>query len=312
MVDEVLQASDIMKSAKALVKHFKKANLMIKLPKRLSQSVKTRWNSSLNMLQSIECTWADISQLLIDRDELDYLNGISRLAVQELIEYLKRFKEASDCLEADTHPTIHLVLAWYSRLEAHMGKTCAEDSEMIKHMKLVGLRAISKKWGERLKAIHYASVLLDPRAKNSKKMTTDQRDAGKNFIGEIYELVNGRKGIEGVVPVAEVEDDFYCSRNDQLNELDTYLLEPGMILEKPEELLNYWRGRKTDLPGLSNTARAILTVPASSAASERSFSEAGFIINVRRTTLNPESVNKLLFLRSANKAQLPFGEEEDD
>jgi hypothetical protein len=44
--------------------------------------------------------------------------------------------------------------------------------------------------------------------------------------------------------------------------------------------------------------------------SERSFSDAGFTINIRRTDLKPENVDKLLFIRSFSK--LPVFVEEDD
>jgi len=47
---------------------------------------------------------------------------------------------------------------------------------------------------------------------------------------------------------------------------------------------------------LAVLARKILSVPASSAASERAFSAAGQTITERRTSLKPDTVDSILFL----------------
>lgn len=49
-------------------------------------------------------------------------------------------------------------------------------------------------------------------------------------------------------------------------------------------------------PRLQQIARRILGIPASSAIVERLFSNAGFIINIRRTGLKPKSVDAHVFL----------------
>ena len=66
---------------------------------------------------------------------------------------------------------------------------------------------------------------------------------------------------------------------------------------------------KSESPQLSRIARIILSVPASSATSERCFPEARFTIKIRRTRLDPKNDDKLLFIRSAKKCSA-FGEED--
>ena len=64
------------------------------------------------------------------------------------------------------------------------------------------------------------------------------------------------------------------------------------------DVLSWWEKHASEFPNLSQIARAILAIPASSAASERDFSTAGFVIQERRTQLNPETVDDILFLHS--------------
>lgn len=62
-------------------------------------------------------------------------------------------------------------------------------------------------------------------------------------------------------------------------------------------------------PNLSRIAPNVLAIPKASAASEWDFSTAGFIIQERRTQLNPETVDDIFFLHSNQgsriKCQLP-------
>ena len=64
------------------------------------------------------------------------------------------------------------------------------------------------------------------------------------------------------------------------------------------DLLSWWKEHTSDFPNLSLIARNILCIPASSAASERDFSTAGFDIQERRTSLHPDTVDDILFLHS--------------
>lgn len=71
-----------------------------------------------------------------------------------------------------------------------------------------------------------------------------------------------------------------------------------------EDLLSFWEKQDRSFPKLQHLARRILCIPATSAASERSFSAAGRIIEARRNRLNPGTVDAILFLHSAKKQQV--------
>ncbi len=86
-------------------------------------------------------------------------------------------------------------------------------------------------------------------------------------------------------------------------ELETYLqLDLSKSTHSNDENENpilFWKEQELLLPNLSKLAKKIYCIPASSAAVERAFSSAGFVISQRRTNLNPSTVNDIILVRSA-------------
>ena len=62
------------------------------------------------------------------------------------------------------------------------------------------------------------------------------------------------------------------------------------------DILAFWKKQATNLPLLSWLARRILSIPASSAPSERVFSEGGRVVTSSRTLLNPETAEDLIWI----------------
>ena len=63
-------------------------------------------------------------------------------------------------------------------------------------------------------------------------------------------------------------------------------------------VLSWWKEEATHFPKLSTLARQLLAIPATSTASQRSFSAAGCTVSARRTALAPETVDNILFIHS--------------
>ena len=68
--------------------------------------------------------------------------------------------------------------------------------------------------------------------------------------------------------------------------------------EENFDVLSWWKEHATRFPNVAHIARSILSIPASSAASERDFSTAGFVVSERRSQLKPATVDDILFLHS--------------
>ena len=97
--DDALEMKLLNTSAKKLVTHVKSTNVQSTLPKKMKQSEPTRWNSSLTMFKSIAAVWNEISAIMVERNEVEYLSGITANKVSDVIQFLKPFKDASDELE---------------------------------------------------------------------------------------------------------------------------------------------------------------------------------------------------------------------
>ncbi|CAN0520707.1 unnamed protein product, partial [Laminaria digitata] len=62
------------------------------------------------------------------------------------------------------------------------------------------------------------------------------------------------------------------------------------------DVLTWWLARRNSFPTLYKVACVYLAVPATSAASERVFSNAGNVITKKRNRLSPENAHNLVFL----------------
>ena len=98
------------KECKSLVTYFKHSSLNSKLEKSLKQEVKTRQNSKLEMLESINDQFEEISNLLLKRDELGKIENIDSNILQILINFLKNFQETSNFLEDSKYLTLYIVI----------------------------------------------------------------------------------------------------------------------------------------------------------------------------------------------------------
>lgn len=84
------------------------------------------------------------------------------------------------------------------------------------------------------------------------------------------------------------------------DEIERYANEIVRITENFDVIM-WWKNNGAKYPRLSKIAINLLSIPASSAASERVFSLAGNIITEKRNRLEPKTVASILFLNSLAK-----------
>ncbi|CAF3858848.1 unnamed protein product [Rotaria sordida] len=82
------------------------------------------------------------------------------------------------------------------------------------------------------------------------------------------------------------------------DELDKYLKMNIEDIYKQSNPLPFWKHHQHKFPCLSLLARRLFSIPVTSAAVERSFSAAGLAVTERRSSLDPDTVNDILFVRS--------------
>ena len=78
-------------------------------------------------------------------------------------------------------------------------------------------------------------------------------------------------------------------------EIIAYRQLPGENMKRKP--LHFWKEKADDFPLLASLAGLYLCVQASSVASERMFSSAGDIVTATRACLDPENVDRLIFLK---------------
>ncbi|RXN27448.1 N-acetylneuraminate lyase [Labeo rohita] len=116
---ESTELSELLTSAKKLVKYFKHSGLQNSLKKSLKQSIETRWNSNYEMLDSILQQHEEICTLLLKNNQYERITQISANTLKT-VAFLKLFKEATNDLESDNStPSASLPLPWSVKLIEH-------------------------------------------------------------------------------------------------------------------------------------------------------------------------------------------------
>ena len=104
------------------------------------------------------------------------------------------------------------------------------------------------------------------------------------------------------------DNDTHGNENEEYNynirkndELDYYLLCEFDHNKQTTEPLAFWKMYREQFSLLSKVARSILSIPATIANAERKFSSAGWTLNERRTSLQPDKLENILLARSTEK-----------
>ncbi|CAF1438083.1 unnamed protein product [Didymodactylos carnosus] len=175
---------------------------------------------------------------------------------------------------------------------------------------------------------HYAATLLNPRFKQLRKCSKGERLNCHKFIREEMAIIieNGKKEdeeaqqssnnlkrkkmkrfgreFENDASSSEEEDKANKSDNEsfdkipQPDELDVYLKLTVDSDILPENPLKFWHENCATFPVLSKVARKIHSIPATTAAVERTFSAAGLVVTERRCNVNPSQADNILLIRS--------------
>jgi hypothetical protein len=180
---------------------------------------------------------------------------------------------------------------------------------------------------------HFAATMLHPKYRQLKGCSREERDQTCQYIREemtkiikhdkssssisIEPIKKKQKTEQSILERYEDDSEYDCDLSDKQDdssgsidydykppkpdELTKYL---EMYIDKttlPQNLLDFWRTNQSLFPTLAKLARKIHCIPATSAAVERQFSGAGMVLNERRTCLDPDNLDNILFIRSMQK-----------
>ncbi|CAF3864395.1 unnamed protein product, partial [Rotaria sp. Silwood1] len=311
----------LVSECRELVEHFKRCELQSKLELTLKQDICTRWNSTYDTLWSIWLNYEDVEEILATRKEEKFIVGIDRYLIKEVTDLLSVFKIGSEKLSADDTPTLHSVLPWFSKFK----KTCepknTDTSIIVQFKKKLLEKLDDKMW---ISEIHYISTFLHPETKSLATLTQTQKNEVVQSVKKMLKTVGiveeklevipindnderkkrrNKRAKRDDITVDDVLKEFVSNENLSNDDDDPYdevieYMKSKVNYEKDEDVLSWWKKHSCLYPQLSRLAAALLSIPSSSASSERIFSEAGRILEARRQQLNPESLDSLVFLRN--------------
>ena len=293
--------------------------------KNLVQDVSTHWNSFLLMLERLIKLCVPIYSVLhnrsvikekearcLDMSDADWSNA------ESLVKILKPLQLATQALSGEYYPTFgNLYPIIYGLINIHLQENDEEDMPAaVQQAKRTILKSIKTRFniGEE-NVVAMAATALHPCHKKLRFFTQDQKDQVSAFLSdEISKLgqpntssLNESQNEEqaGKAPCLSTDESamkFLLGQYYEPVDEDCLVDEVQQYLsEKPTSLkpLEYWKTNHSRYPALSQIARKLLCIPATSTPAERVFSAAGNTVIPKRASLEPECVDQLVFLHSA-------------
>lgn len=340
-VEDGLHTEEIQRAAneaRKCVSHFSRSNLASdaleqyqlkqnpeKKPLSLIQDVCTRWNSMYFMFDRLVHLRSAVYAVLHDRthtkpadcESLEISNAAWNL-MERLLPALKPMVDATEALSSESYPSVSCIIPMITGLIKNDLAPKEDDTETIETFKvkvIVGLRSRftlpdDEHFSESAVAV---SILLDPRFKNLSVIEDPGvKEQLKNFVASILKAQTEVKPkikeeepspakkqksvasyLEGDFSDDEEEDNTEC-------ELKQYLQEK-VSRRSARNPLMWWKVNEPKFPNIARMARKFLCIMGTSVPSERVFSIAGLTVTKTRSTLEPESLDQIIFMNKALK-----------
>lgn len=272
------------------------------LPQRkLIQSVRTRWNSDLHMVERLVENRGAITAVLGDRTVITHLqaknleiNEDEWNMLQNLIPVLKPLELSSTVLSGAplsmVRPVIRTVIANHLSCETEgVSKTLAET--LCIRFQMESQREIS---------ISQKASFLDPRHKDLQAEPILQRAAIREVIQLEATSLISTEAESSVQTYSNSALDFLFKKPENTHlssaaqQVQLYLCEPQIDINM--DPFEWWKSHEKKFPQLARLAKKYLCIPATSVASERIFSTAGNIVSPQRNCLASENVSTNVFI----------------
>lgn len=279
----------------------------------LLQSCKTRWNSCFFMLERLLVNRISLTNVLADRSVTTAriaqnieLSGSQWICIETLVQLLKPLQALTTifCSESDSpvsmvRPLVNKILSCY--YQAHV-----DDDDIATQFKATITYELTTRfhlsWNDNVLARQIASF-LDPRYKDLEYEALECRETIRSKVKELVEAEivstkdnaeQEKENVQKTNALAFIYQEGNRSIKDAPTQFAGYLSEPQLRFDlNPFE---WWKAREEKYPVVAAIAKKYLSIPATSASSERCFSTAGNIVTSKRNCLNPENVNMLAFL----------------
>ncbi|XP_050510130.1 E3 SUMO-protein ligase ZBED1-like isoform X2 [Diabrotica virgifera virgifera] len=287
----------------------------------LVEDTPTRWNSTYDMLRKfLEIEDALKSTLALIDEQLPILTHSDWKVIKDLCRVLKPFEDATKYISGELYCSGSVVIPISVGLRSVFQNLTKKDNleHPVKEVTQLMFNSIS----ERLANVEDSEILLsstflDPRFKVFAFSNDSVAEYAKTLItsaitklhesNEESRLINLQSSPEKGHEELSLWSSFDCDVSSvrptptsrAIIEIERYL--GDKILPRSDDPLNWWRNHKHIYPYLSVIAREKLCAVGSSVPCERLFSEAGEIMNDRRSMLSTRKTQLLIFLNANYK-----------
>lgn len=314
-IDETTELSEIIATCKRIAKHFKSSYAEITLkPSSISPC-----HSHYTLLKSISENWSQVKNICTKNLSL---SDETITSLQNLVGYCKKFELIFKRLQETRQPSLCFVIPSIQRLKV-MCELKANDSSEIIALKSNLSQSLDEIWSPHINIWHKTAFFLYPPAKQEqqndlvqiKEFCISQMKALKaNQTNEELLSTTATANGDNEIELEEDDDDmdfFFpnltkrsaitpTTTNLEEDEIQRYCQE-NVIIDANFDVLKWWENHSSNYTLLSQVAKQILSIPASSRGMERQLGLAKNIMNENRNGLVAKSVDSILFLNALNR-----------
>ncbi|KAK3921608.1 Transposable element Hobo transposase [Frankliniella fusca] len=321
----VVNVLQLVENCKKLVTYLRTTGLD-EATTNLKQEFEVRWNTHVEMLNSVDRNWIEIKTALTGAKALEKIQCIDRERLQLLIKFWKPFRTEILKLEGEDYPTLPLACLSISSLQDHCQEPLQRPSfsddfeEELFEEEEDDFRRLRMKTARLLDTVpqitvtHQIAFFLYPKYRELLTLSPQERATVLRAVRNLIAAQVGEEELTVSSPpkrskleesyekfdekwssLRDSQQNFACAAPAPYDEVSRYLSEAQSI-PSIETLLDWWSTQGKAYPRLGEIAWRIFGIPATSASCERLFSNAGFIVNVRRTNLKPKVIDAHVFL----------------
>jgi hypothetical protein len=278
----------------------------------LKRDCPTRWNSLLNLLESLLQNRELVERCLTRLRKFEMIPSLAEWdTVEQLVEFLRVFKEATELLSGSNYTTSSIALLLRAEIVSAL-KASDTDGNVLKEFKCNMRSRLDYRFP--VTEMHVCAAMLDPSQRHLaivQEYLNEHETTGVQFLSDMLDkygcatpddTVRGNSAAAGNV-CSNAETSWKKAKHDMLakhtsasSSADRELQQYRCISVTSDDVLQWWRMQTDTFPRLSVLAKGILAIPATSAPSERVFSIAGLTIQAKRSRLAPAKVNRIVFV----------------
>lgn len=320
----------LLNCARSLVGHYHRSNVafntfrqiqsQLNLPGHvLIQDVATHWNSSYYMLDRILEQKKAITASNAECQPPTELRSQQWVLAEKVVKLLKVFEEATREISGE-YSSASVIIPIINTLKRTISQD--DDDHGIMSMKRGMLKAISDRYKDiELQPLCILATVLDPRFKlkgfstaasaaNARMMLIKECEEYllKLSSASLHDQPQPKRSkqdksstlwslFDEMLAESEENSEGRSCGNSAEIMVEMYLKEPVLSYLEHIHPLTYWKEKKPLWPCLADLACKYLSIPPSSAASERLFSSAADVVSQERNRILPEKAEMLLFLK---------------